>query len=103
MLAGPKRAVFGPNEPPRSDRAIADSWRGLYGSAPFSSTLPDVSARFLGKVAIGANISVFAGFLAVKVVRRRGGNPPTLAIRNLTGLGAGPHPAIPWADRARRG
>ena len=36
MLAGLKQAVSGPNEPPRSDRAIADSWRGLYGSDPFS-------------------------------------------------------------------
>jgi hypothetical protein len=37
MLTGPKQAVSGPNEPPRSDRVIADSWRGLYGSDPFSS------------------------------------------------------------------
>jgi len=37
MLVGPKRAISGPMEPPRSDRVIADSWRGLYGSDPFSS------------------------------------------------------------------
>jgi hypothetical protein len=35
--AGPNQAVSGPKEPPRSNRAIADSWRGLYGSAPFPS------------------------------------------------------------------
>ena len=40
MLAVPKRAVSGPNEPPRSDRVIADNWRGLYGSDPFSSIWP---------------------------------------------------------------
>jgi hypothetical protein len=37
MLAGSERAVSGPNEPPRLDRVIADNWRGLYASAPFSS------------------------------------------------------------------
>ena len=37
VMLGPKRAISGPIEPPRSDRVIADSWRGLYGSDPFSS------------------------------------------------------------------
>ena len=36
-LRAHKQAVSGPNEPPRSDRVIADSWRGLYGSDRFSS------------------------------------------------------------------
>jgi hypothetical protein len=35
MLAGPKHAVSGPNEPPRSDRAIADSWRAYTGATRF--------------------------------------------------------------------
>ena len=59
MLAGPKRAVFGPNEPPRSDRAIADSWRGLYGSDLFSSMLRDAAIEVLRNGAIGANKSTF--------------------------------------------
>jgi hypothetical protein len=37
MLLGPKRAISGPMEPPRSNRIIADDWRGLYGSDLFSS------------------------------------------------------------------
>jgi hypothetical protein len=37
MLLGPKRAISGPMEPPRSNRIIADNWRGLYGSDLFSS------------------------------------------------------------------
>jgi hypothetical protein len=38
MLFSPNRAVSQPKKSrPRSDRVIADSWRGLYGSDPFSS------------------------------------------------------------------
>jgi hypothetical protein len=98
MLAGPKRAVFGPNEPPRSDRAIADSWRGLYGSAPFSSMLRVAAFGVLRNGAIGANISVFAVFFTGEGVtrggsRRRGPEPAdwvaqTLSNCNLTGSGA---------------
>jgi hypothetical protein len=41
MLAGPKWAIFRPKmSRPRSDRVIADNWRGLYGSDPFSSIWP---------------------------------------------------------------
>ena len=47
MLAGPKRANRGPNEPPRSDRVIADSWRGLYGSDRFPSMLPGAAFAVL--------------------------------------------------------
>jgi hypothetical protein len=40
-LAGPNWAIFRPKKkPPRSDRAIADNWRGLYGSDRFSSIRP---------------------------------------------------------------
>ena len=65
MLTGPKRAVSGPIEPPRSNRAIADSWRGLYGSDLFSSMLRHAAFEVPRNDAIGANISVFAGFLSV--------------------------------------
>ena len=40
MMAGQRGPFHGPNEPPRSNRVIADSWRGLYGSLPFPSMLP---------------------------------------------------------------
>jgi hypothetical protein len=40
MLAAQSGPFRSPNEPPRSDRVIADSWRGLYGSDPFSSIWP---------------------------------------------------------------
>jgi hypothetical protein len=49
-------------EPPRSNRVIADSWRGLYGSAPFPSTLQGCSIEFLRNGAIGANNSIIAVF-----------------------------------------
>jgi len=62
MLAGPKRAVSGPNQPPRSDRVITDYWRGLYGSDPFSSMLRRAASEALRNGAICAKISSFAGF-----------------------------------------
>ena len=62
MLTGPKRAGSGPIEPPRSNRAIADSWRGLYGSDLFPSMLRHVAFQFPRNDAFGANSSVFAGF-----------------------------------------
>ena len=37
MLPGRNGPFRAQNEPPRSDRVIADSWRGLYGSDLFSS------------------------------------------------------------------
>ena len=70
MLLGPKRAISGPMEPPRSDRVIADSWRGLYGSDPFSSiwrlsqgSPPSRPLPRPSKPRIYAKISGFAGFL----------------------------------------
>ena len=39
MLTGPNGPFPAQFEPPRSNRAIADSWRGLYGSDLFSSML----------------------------------------------------------------
>ena len=68
MLAGPKRATSGPNEPPRSNRAIADDWRGLYGSDLFSSMLPDAAFKVLRNGAIGANISMFPVFFGGRMV-----------------------------------
>ena len=65
MLTGPKRAGSGPIEPPRSNRAIADSWRGLYWSDLFPSMLRHVAFQFPRNDTIGANSSVFAGFLSV--------------------------------------
>jgi hypothetical protein len=62
MLARPKKAVSGPNEPPRSDRAIADNWRGLYGSDPFSSMSWHAAFWFRQIGAICTNISMFAVF-----------------------------------------
>jgi hypothetical protein len=62
MLAGPKKAVSGPNEPPRSDRAIADNLRGLYGSDPFSSMSRDAAIWLRQIGAIWTNISMFAVF-----------------------------------------
>jgi hypothetical protein len=67
MLVGPKRAISGPNEPPRSDRVIADSWRGLYGSDPFSSIWPLATSGFLRNGAIRANILVFAVFFTARM------------------------------------
>ena len=67
MLAGPKQAIFGPNEPPRSDRAIADNWRGLYGSDPFSSMLRDAAIEVLRNGTIRANISMFAVFFSARM------------------------------------
>src|SRR5712671_2249768 len=40
MLAGQSGPFPAQNQPPRSDRVIADNWRGLYGSDPFSSIWP---------------------------------------------------------------
>src|SRR5712672_587008 len=92
MLVGPKRAISGPNEPPRSDRVIADSWRGLYGSDPFSSIWPLATSGFLRNGAIRENISKLAVFFRARMAARRLahyiGNRRTLAIRNLTGSGA---------------
>jgi hypothetical protein len=47
MLLGPKRAISGPMEPPRSNRIIADDWRGLYGSDLFSSIWRPVATKAL--------------------------------------------------------
>src|ERR1700676_1940504 len=49
-------------EPPRPNRIIADSWRGLYGSAPFSSMWPGCPIEVLRNGAIGTNNSIFAVF-----------------------------------------
>jgi hypothetical protein len=62
MLAGQKRPFPAQIEPPRSYRVIADSWRGLYGSDPFSSMLPGSSIKVVRNGKIGANNSVFVGF-----------------------------------------
>src|SRR5436305_984104 len=86
-------AVSGPNEPPRSDRAIADSWRGLYGSHLFSSIALSAPANDSGM----PNIAGFAGFQGcgqVRIMVPLGDTEAlprwlTLAIRNLTGSGAG--------------
>ena len=40
MLAGQSGPFPAQNEPPRTDRVIADNWRGLYGRDPFSSIWP---------------------------------------------------------------
>jgi hypothetical protein len=74
MLAGPKQAIFGPNEPPRSDRAIADNWRGLYGSDPFSSMLPGTTVKVVRNGAIGSNISIFPVFFSVGMATGTGGH-----------------------------
>ena len=67
-LAGPNWAIFRPkNEPPRSDRAIADNWRGLYGSDPFSSIRPpatfEAALRSRKTTQFYPNISMFVVFL----------------------------------------
>src|SRR5882724_512428 len=49
-------------EPPRPNRIIADSWRGLYGSDPFSSMWPGCPIEVLRNGTIGANNSIFAVF-----------------------------------------
>jgi len=74
MLAGPKQGRFPAQiEPPRSDRVIADSWRGLYGSDLFSSMLPATPIRVLRNGIIWANKSTIAVFY-----RKNGG---TLQVR----------------------
>src|SRR5882757_9422372 len=97
MLAGPNTGRFRPQmSRPRSNRAIADSWRGLYGSVPFSSTLRDASGRALRNGTIAADTADLSGFYQggrrPGGPRIRSGEPSTLAIRNLTGSGAKPHP-----------
>ena len=83
MLAGPKRAVSGPKEPPRSNRVIADNWRGLYGSDPFSSMLPGVAFQAFPGVFetahIGVNISIFAVFYRARMAA----DDPKSAIADL--------------------
>ena len=64
MLTGPNGPFPAHFEPPRSNRAIADSWRGLYGSDLFSSMLRHVAFQVPRNDAIGTNISVFVGFLS---------------------------------------
>ena len=70
-LAGPNWAIFRPkNEPPRSDRAIADNWRGLYGSDPFSS-MSRHAAIWLRQIgAICTNMSKFAVFFTARMAAR---------------------------------
>jgi hypothetical protein len=60
---GSKWAVFGPNEPPRSNRVIADSWRGLYGSDLFSSTLPFGPGDHVGNDGFDADDPLIRGVL----------------------------------------
>src|SRR5882762_6538892 len=91
MLVGPKRAVSGPNEPPRSDRVIADSWRGLYGSDLFPSMLRGTAFGLLRNGAIRTNILISGVFFRVRMAAPRSiQNRRTLAIGNLTGSGANP-------------
>jgi hypothetical protein len=72
MLAGPKQGRFSAQiEPPRSDRVIADSWRGLYGSDLFSSMLPAIPTKVLRNGTIWTNKSTIAVFY-----RKSGGTPP---------------------------
>jgi hypothetical protein len=60
-LAGPKQAVSGPKgSRPGSNRAIADNWRGLYGSDPFSSIdriFERSGFRFTGETRQNKNLS----------------------------------------------
>ena len=56
MLTGPNGPFPAQFEPPRSNRAIADNWRGLYGSVMFSSTLRDASGPLLRNGTIVANM-----------------------------------------------
>src|SRR4051794_23890519 len=86
-------AVFGPNEPPRSDRAIADSWRGLYGSHLFSSIALSASAKRF-KMRNIAGLRGFQGCGQVRTTIPLGEAEAlpkwlTLGICNLTGSGAG--------------
>jgi hypothetical protein len=81
---------------PPSDRVIADNWRGLYGSAPFSSMLRGAASLIPRNGVICANISGFAVFFRMRMVVRHRAHlilnrqilSKTLAIRNLTGSGA---------------
>ena len=77
MLVGPKRAISGPNEPPRSDRVIADSWRGLYGSALFPSMLRGAAFALLRNGAIRTNILILGVFFRTRMAAR---------VRSGTGL-----------------
>ena len=71
MLVGPKRAISGPNEPPRSDRVIADSWRGLYGSDPFPSIWRSATSEFLRNGAICLNMSMCTAFFRMRMAAMR--------------------------------
>ena len=74
MLAGPNQAFPAQKEPPRSNRAIADNWRGLYGSDPFSSMLLGAAAKVLRNGAILPNMSIFPVFFSVGMATGTGGH-----------------------------
>jgi len=52
---------------PRSDRGIADNWRGLYGSARFSSMWRGAGFGAAENGAIRPNISIFAVFFSARM------------------------------------
>jgi hypothetical protein len=74
MLAGPKRAVSGPKRAAPVEPVIADNWRGLYGSDPFSSMLRVTAFRWLPNRTFLTNISIFGVFF-----RDEAGGPPIQA------------------------
>ena len=59
MLTGPNGPFPAQFEPPRSNRAIADSWRGLYGSDLFPSMLRRAAFEVLRNGTIRTNILMF--------------------------------------------
>lgn len=59
MLAGQNGPFPAQNEPPRSDRVIADNWRGLYGSDPFSSIWPSTAICRIGRPSKRRNLSEY--------------------------------------------
>ena len=65
MLAGQSGPFPAQNEPPRSDRVIADNWRGLYGSDPFSSIWPPTAICRIGRPSKRRNSSEYINVCGV--------------------------------------
>jgi len=75
MLAGQSGPFPAQNEPPRSDRVIADNWRGLYGSDPFSSIWPPTAICRIGRPSKRRNSSEYINVCGVSRARMAARDP----------------------------
>ena len=113
MLAGPKRPFPAQMSRPGRDRAIADNWRGLYGSDRFSSMLRGAAIGAGGgpfeTAQLARNIMRFGGVFedatrrTLQALARScaPGTGTTLSNCNLTGSGRKSHPRTAEASKAK--